>query len=89
VTQVPFYRNPIFWGKLAAELGGAGIALSSYLIGVPGLPRWVQLAAGATLVVLPELGYQAHSATVRQAELAAPPTPRFDTQTGQPLPPAP
>lgn len=72
IPRTPFYQNPVFWTTFAAQAGGAIMALTSYLLTVPGLPRWVPVAAGGLIVVGAQLGFQAHSATVRTAELANP-----------------
>lgn len=74
--QTPWSKNPVVLTTYLGQLASVFFAVSPAIVSYPGAPGWLVSAIGVIGVVLLQLGYQAHSATVRAAELAAaPPAP--------------
>ena len=72
--QTPWYLNPVVWTTYLVHAIAIFFLLSPMIVSYPGVPAGVISAIGAITIVLNQLGYQSHSATVRAAELAAPET---------------
>jgi hypothetical protein len=70
-VQTPWWQNPVVWTTYALHAIAIFFLVSPLVLNYPGVPAAVVTAIGAITLILNQLGYQAHSATVRSAELAA------------------